>query len=70
MELSTTFLFEHELEIRLVIAVLAMIGGYGLVKLYSLIAEARNFALEAYRKAAETKPVGISSISTSAAGAR
>ncbi len=69
MELSTTFLFEHELEIRLVIAVLAMIGGYGLVKLYSLIAEARNFALEAYRKATETKTNGLSSI-TSAAGAR
>lgn len=65
MEINTAFLFEHEMEIRLVIAVLAIIGGYGLVKLYSLIAEARNFALEAYRKAA-----GTPSISTSAAGAR
>lgn len=70
MELNTTFLFEHELEIRLAIAVLAIIGGYGLVKLYSLITEARDFVLEAYRKVAEAKPAGISSISTSAAGAR
>ena len=70
MELSTSFLFEHELEIRLVVAVLAIIGGYGLVKLYTLIDEARNFVVEAYRKAAEAKPAGISSISTSAAGAR
>lgn len=70
MEINTAFLFEHEMEIRLVIAVLAIIGGYGLVKLYSLIAEARNFALEAFRKAAEAKPAGTASISTSAAGAR
>ena len=70
MELSTNFLFEHELEIRLVIAVLAIIGGYGLVKLYTLIAEARSFVLEAYRKSREAKPAGISSIGTSAAAAR
>lgn len=70
MEISTAFLFEHALEFRLAIAVLAVIGGYGLVKLYLLIAEARRFALEAFRKASEAKPAGISSISTSAAGAR
>jgi len=70
MELSTNFLFEHELEIRLVIAVLAIIGGYGLVKLYTLIAEARNFVMEAYRKSIEAKRAEIPSIRTSAAGAR
>ncbi len=70
MEINTAFLFEHALEFRLAIAALAIIGGYGLVKLYLLIGEARNFAREALRKASEAKPAGISTISTSAAGAR
>ena len=69
MELSTSFLFEHELEIRLAIAVLSVIGGYALVKLYSLVSEARATAVEAYRRIAEGK-TGIASIRTSAAGAR
>jgi len=64
MELSSSFLIKHSLEIRLIVAVLAVAGGYGLVKLHTLIGEARDAALEAYRKATEGK------LSTSAAGAR
>ncbi len=64
MELNTNFLFEHQLELRLAIAALSIVGGYALVKLYTLIGEARDAALEAYRKATEGK------LSTSAAGAR
>ncbi len=64
MELNANFLFEHELELRLVVAALSIIGGYALVKLYTLVGEARDAALEAYRKATEGK------LSTSAAGAR
>jgi len=64
MELNSGFLFEHSLELRLIVAALAVVGGYGLVKLYTLVGEARDAALEAYRKAAEGK------LSTSAAGAR
>ena len=69
MEINSTFLFEHELEIRLAMAVLSVVGGYALVKLYSFLSEASEFALEAYRKGTEGK-TGFSSISTSAAGAR
>ncbi len=64
MELNTNFLFEHQLELRLAIAALSIVGGYALVKLYTLIGETRDAALEAYRKATEGK------LSTSAAGAR
>jgi len=55
MELSSSFFFEHSLEIRLIVAALAVVGGYGLVKLYTLIGEARDAGLEAYRKASEGK---------------
>jgi len=63
MELSTSFFLEHGLEIRLIVAALSVVGGYGLVKLYTLVGEARDAALEAYRKASEGK------LSTSAAAA-
>jgi len=63
MELSSSFLFEHSLEIRLIVAALSVVGGYGLVKLLTLLGEARDAGLEAYRKASEGR------LSTSAAGA-
>ena len=53
MELSTSFFLEHSLEIRLIVAALSVVGGYGLVKLYTLVGEARDAALETYRKASE-----------------
>ena len=74
MELNASFLFEHELELRLAIAALSIIGGYALVKLFSLLSVASTFALEAYRNAAaasaDKSVTGIPSIRTSAAGAR
>lgn len=67
MEIDTTFLFKHELEIRLAVAALSIVGGYALVKIYTFIAEATRAAREALQKAAEAKSADIA---TSTAGAR
>lgn len=67
MEISTNFLFEHELEIRLAIALLSIVGGFALVKIYTFIAEAREAVLEKYREVAEA---GAKDVKTGATIAR
>lgn len=47
------YLLTHSFEFRVLFAILAIAGGFGLIKLYNFVAAARDAVLEKYRAVAE-----------------
>lgn len=45
---STSFFFEHAFEIRLLLVVLAIAGGFALIQLYSLLSRASDAVFKKY----------------------